>query len=292
MKTAYIFPGQGSQKIGMLDNFLDSSLTNELLNQASSALDFDLLELYKYGPKEKLDLTYNAQPAILTASFIAYKHFKQNNSDTPSYFAGHSLGEYTALLAAGAFDLATAVKTVKLRGEYMQSAMPSGGAMAAILGLTPENLLKLILEAKQTEELCIANYNCPGQIVVSGHEDAVDRLLTKAKGIKLPVSVALHSPLLAPAQERLAHQLETISIKDIQVPLINNIENKALTKAEDIKNSLIKQITQPVLWQSGIEYMIKNGVEAFYEFGHSKVLCNMLKRTNKEVSCNLINKIN
>ncbi|MBL0691531.1 MAG: ACP S-malonyltransferase [SAR324 cluster bacterium] len=282
---AFIFPGQGSQKIGMLNDYLADDLTKELIDEANEALGYDLLNLCQHGPIEKLTLTENAQPAILAVSYIAYRLFSKLYSDIkPSYLAGHSLGEYTAFLAGGSFSFGDALRIVKLRGKYMQESVPNGvGAMGALLGVDKDKALTLCQQAAEGEVLLPANYNCPGQIVVSGHKGALMRLKKIAKLIILPVSVPFHSPLIDDVEDKMRKVLDNYEIKDSKIGVINNIKNQLIFKREDVKKSLLKQIVAPVLWQSGIEHMINNGVVDFIEFGHSKVLVNMLKKTNSAV---------
>ncbi len=294
MSLAYIFPGQGSQKVGMLASFSDEKIANEHLTRASQVLGYDLKNLLQNGPEDRLNLTEFAQPAILVCSYIHYLSYKNRYpKQEVDFLAGHSLGEYTACLVGGAFDFESAVLAVSKRGKFMQNCIKPGVAgMAAIIGLDADAVNQAIAQVAADDYLKIANYNCPGQIVVSGHLNAIERLMAIVKGIKLPVSAPFHSELISGTKEQMAEFLHSINIADSSVSIVTNFAAKEVKKAIDIRHSLIEQITAPVLWQQSIEYMISQKATALIEFGHSKVLCNMIRRIDKELSCQLFSEPN
>jgi [acyl-carrier-protein] S-malonyltransferase len=253
-----------------------------LFEEANDALGFDLRRICLEGPEDELTLTFNAQPAILTVSVIAHRLLGERTELAPLSLAGHSLGEYSALVAAGAMAFADAVRTVHERGKVMQEATPVGvGAMAAILGMEAGELEKLCEEEAQGQEVAPANFNSPGQIVISGNAEAVRRVLARAKGRELPVSAPFHSALMAPAAERMRDVLDAVSFSDGSAPVVANVDNACLTKAGDFPSSLVKQITAPVRWDTGIQAMLKGGVTRFVEVGHGKILAGMNKRIDR-----------
>ena len=282
----FLFPGQGSQQPGMGKDFLDKhALARQLFDEANSVLGFDLKRLCLEGPEDRLALTYHAQPAILAVSTIAHRLFAARAPVQPLSLAGHSLGEYSALVAAGAIPFAKAVHGVHLRGKAMQEATPVGmGAMAAILGADAAELEAICREESRGQVVVPANYNCAGQIVISGHAEAVDRVLTRVKGKRLTVSAPFHSPLMAPAAEAMAPVIAALPWSDAAAPVCANASNRFLAKAAEFPPSLLEQITAPVRWDSGVQAMIAGGVSAVIEFGHGKVLAGLMKRIDKSVA--------
>ncbi len=286
MGIGLIFPGQGSQQVGMGAGFNENHpAARALFEEANDALGFDLRRLCLAGPEEELILTCHAQPAILTVSVIAHRLLGEQTELAPLSLAGHSLGEYSALVAAGALGFADAVRTVHQRGKFMQEATPVGvGAMAAILGMEAAEL-ELLCEAEaQGQVVGAANFNTPGQIAISGHAEAVKRVLAKAKGRELPVSAPFHSTLMAPAAERMDEVLAGIAFSDASTPVVANVSNDFLTAAGDFRASLVQQVTTPVRWDSGIRAMIEGGVTQFIELGHGKILAGMNRRIDKTVT--------
>lgn len=285
MGIGLIFPGQGSQQVGMGAEFtVNHAVARQAFDEAGEALGFDLKRLCLEGPEDELTLTFNAQPAILTVSIIAFRIMSERAQVSPLSVAGHSLGEYSALVAMGAFGFADAVRTVHQRGKFMQEATPVGvGAMAAILGMEADELERLCREEARGQVVAPANFNAPGQIVISGDADAVKRVLARGKGKLLPVSAPFHSALMAPAAERMAEVLAGIAISDAAVPVMANAGNEFLSKAADFPPSLVKQVTAPVRWYTGIQQMVKGGVTQFVEVGHGKILAGMNRRIDKTV---------
>ncbi len=285
MGIGLIFPGQGSQQVGMGADFAATqALARELFGEANDALGFDLKRICLEGPEDELTLTYHAQPAILTVSLIAYRLMAERAEIVPLSVAGHSLGEYSALVAVGAMGFADAVRTVHKRGTFMQEATPVGvGAMAAMLGMEAGELEKLCSEEAQGQVVQPANFNTPGQIVISGDAEAVKRVLARGKGKLLPVSAPFHSALMAPAAERLAEVLARVDFSDARAPVMANVSNEFLGKAEAFPPSLVAQVTAPVRWDTGIQAMIAQGVTRFIEVGHGRLLAGMNRRIDKAV---------
>ncbi len=288
-KKAFIFPGQGSQYAGMgkdlADNFKPAA---HVFAEADDALGFKLSKLCFEGPEEELKLTANTQPAILTVSIAALQVLREETSLTADFFAGHSLGEYSALVAAGAMQFADAVRTVRARGTFMQEAVPVGvGSMAAILGVEADVLAEICAEAAQGEVVSPANFNSPGQIVVAGHSGAVNRAIeiAKARGFRkamlLPVSAPFHSSLMEPAGVRLARVLESVEISPLQAPVVSNVEAKPNSDAKRVKELLVKQVSAPVRWDASVQEMAACGVTSFVEIGPGKVLAGLVKRIDK-----------
>lgn len=289
-KIAYIFPGQGSQAIGMgkdlADNFL---IAKQVFEEANEALEFSLSELCWNGTTEDLALTENTQPAILTTSVATFRVMQSEGFPTPDFVAGHSLGEYSALVAAGALSFADAVRTVRKRGKYMQEAVPVGvGAMAAILGLDLETIEEGCAEAAQGQICSSANINSPSQIVIAGNAEAIDRAceILKEKGakraIKLNVSAPFHCALMMAAQERLSADLQTISYSEFQFPIVQNVDAQINSDSNKVCEALTKQVSNPVRWLQSVENLVKLGVETFVEVGAGKVLSGLVKQINRE----------
>jgi [acyl-carrier-protein] S-malonyltransferase len=287
-KAALLFPGQGSQYPGMGRELADHfSAAREVFEEADQALGFSISRLCFDGPAEELQLTANTQPAILACSVAAYRVLASEGV-TACYVAGHSLGEHSALVAAGSLPFADALRLVRHRGQYMQEAVPVGtGAMAAILGLEREKVEQMCRTLAQGEVLSPANFNSPGQIVVSGHAAAVRRVVEGAaaagakRAMLLPVSAPFHCSLLRPAQERLAPELEAVPFADLATPLINNVRAEVVHTGKDARQGLIDQIPSPVLWEDGIRRMLALGVQTFVEVGPGKVLSGLLRQIER-----------
>jgi [acyl-carrier-protein] S-malonyltransferase len=284
MKIAFIFPGQGSQYVGMGRSLaFRFDTAKRIFHAADEALGFPLTQLCLDGPAEELQRTENTQPALLTVSVAAHRVLEEQGL-RPEYVAGHSLGEYSALVAAGCLDFADAVQLVRKRGRYMQEAVPEGvGAMAALLKL-PEGKLEVVLrDAAQGEVVSAANLNSPDQIVIAGHTGAVTRAaeLAKAAGAKraimLPVSAPFHCVLMKPAQERLAVDLKTVQFRDLAVPLVNNWQARVIRTGEEAREGLYQQVPNPVRWADSIRELATAGVSRFIEAGAGGVLTGLLR---------------
>jgi [acyl-carrier-protein] S-malonyltransferase len=287
MKTAFLFPGQGSQFAGMGKSLAEEfPAAAQCFEKADDALGFPLSTICFEGPAEVLKQTEFQQPALLAVSIAAYTVLK-NEIGEPQYVAGHSLGEYSALVAAGSLDFADALRLVRKRGRYMQEAVPEGvGAMAALLRLPPEKLESVLHEAAQGEVVTTAGFNSPGQVVISGHHGAVERamVLAKAAGAKramaLPVSAPFHCPLMRPAQERLKPDLDAARFADLRIPLINNWQAREVcsgNSGNEARKGLYEQVPNPVRWTDTIEYLAANGVTHWFEVGAGAVLSGLLR---------------
>lgn len=298
-KLALVFPGQGSQTVGMLaDLYAEFPLVRDTFAEASAALGYDLWALVANGPEADLNETHRTQPALLTASVAVWRLWQQQGGATPAYLAGHSLGEYSALVCAGVLTLADAVKLVEKRGQYMQSAVPAGtGAMSAIIGLDDALIAKACAEAAQGEVVSPVNYNSPGQVVIAGHKDAVERAneLCKAAGAKralpLPVSVPSHCALMRPAAEQLAIDLQALAFHAPVISVVNNVDVAVAADAAAIQDALVRQLFSPVRWTETIEYLAAQGVTEVIELGAGKVLSGLIKRINKELVTTSVNDV-
>ncbi|MCF6265350.1 MAG: ACP S-malonyltransferase [Desulfuromusa sp.] len=286
---AFVFPGQGSQYSGMgkklAENFNVAKLVFE---EANDALGFDLTTLCFSGSEDDLKLTANTQPAILTTSIAALRVLQEETDLLPSFVAGHSLGEYSALVATGALTFAAAVITVRQRGTFMQEAVPVGaGAMAAIMGIKKEELLQLCQDVAAGEVVTPANYNSPGQIVIAGHTSAVERaiVLAKERGAKrallLPVSAPFHSSLMAQAAQRLQAELESINVAPLTCPVVSNVEAVPYQEEAKVKTLLVEQVCAPVRWDESIQKMKDLGVTRYIEIGPGRVLSSLIKRIDR-----------
>lgn len=293
MSIAYIFPGQGSQQPGMGKDLAEKFPTaRQVFEEADDALGFTLSELCFNGPAESLQLTENTQPAILTTSVAALRAMEDVGLDAPSFVAGHSLGEYAALVAAGSLSLRDAVKTVRARGRYMQEAVPVGtGAMAAILGAELAVVKSACDEAAEGQVCSPANINSPNQIVIAGDTAAIDRAITilKERGakraIKLNVSAPFHCELMKPAEARLAADLETISFQSAAPPVVTNVDATAVHNGPQLRESLVRQVSQTVRWLESVEFLISQGVQTFIEVGPGKVLSGLIRQIDRNVRC-------
>jgi len=268
------------------------SAARQVFEEADEAIGFELSELCFNGPAEQLQLTENTQPAILTTSVAALAAMESVGFPPPDFVAGHSLGEYSALVAAGSLSLSDAVKTVRARGRYMQEAVPVGaGAMAAILGADLETVQAACAEAAQGQVCSVANINSPGQIVIAGDAAAIDRAieLLKSRGakraIKLNVSAPFHCALMKPAQDRLAADLSRISFGDLATPLVTNVDAKPIKTGAEAGDALVRQVSQPVRWLESVEFLAKQGVQTLIEIGPGKVLSGLARQINRELRC-------
>ncbi|CAI2455297.1 ACP S-malonyltransferase [Serratia plymuthica] len=283
---AFVFPGQGSQALGMLaDLAAQFPIVEETFSEASSALGYDLWQLVQQGPAEELNKTWQTQPALLAASVAIFRVWQQQGGKTPAMMAGHSLGEYSALVCAGVLDFQAAIRLVELRGKLMQEAVPEGtGAMFAIIGLDNEAIAKACEESAQGQVVSPVNFNSPGQVVIAGNKEAVERAgaACKAAGAKralpLPVSVPSHCALMKPAADKLAVALQEITFSAPQVAVVNNVDVRTETDPEAIRSALVRQLYSPVRWTESVEFMAAQGVTSLLEVGPGKVLTGLTKR--------------
>lgn len=292
---AFVFPGQGSQAIGMLNGFADNIVVQQTIAEASDALQFDLAKLIADGPKEDLDLTTNTQPVMLACAVAFYRAWLAAGGKVPSIVAGHSLGEYSALVAAGVIRFADAVPLVRFRAQAMQEAVPVGqGGMAAILGLSDDDVRAACIEAAQGEVVEPVNFNAPAQVVIAGHKAAVERACeaAKARGAKralsLPVSAPFHSSLLKPASDRLRDHLANVTFSAPQIALINNVDVAIVTDPAAIKDALVRQAASPVRWVETVQHIAASGASRLVECGPGKVLSGLVKRINGELQADAI----
>jgi [acyl-carrier-protein] S-malonyltransferase len=290
-KLAIVFPGQGSQSVGMLGDLYQHDIVKTTFDEASAALGYDLWALTANGPETDLNETHRTQPALLTASVAIWRLWQQQGGITPIYLAGHSLGEYSALVCAQVLSLGEAVKLVEQRGRFMQQAVPAGtGGMSAIIGLDDIAISKACAQAAQGEVVAPVNYNSPGQVVIAGHKAAVERAgeLCKAAGAKralpLPVSVPSHCALMRPAAEQLANDLAALTFNTAQFPVINNVDVSIATDSAAVKEALVRQLYSPVRWTETIEWLASQGVTAVIEVGAGKVLSGLIKRIDKNLT--------
>lgn len=296
--SAFIFPGQGSQHEGMLAELAEKySLIQDTFTEASTVLGYDLWALSQEDPEKKLSLTHITQPAILTASVAIWRLWLEQGGDKPALMAGHSLGEYSALVSSGVLAFRDAVKLVQSRGEFMQSAVPVGvGAMAAIVGMADADVISACKAAEEGQVVNAVNFNSPGQVVIAGHLDAVNRAsaLCKANGAKralhLPVSAPFHSPLMLPAAERFADVLKDVELSSPQIPVLQNYSLALTTEdTESIKENLVRQIYNPVPWVKTINFFNQHGINAVFEIGPGKVLCGLNKRIAADMLASAVN---
>jgi [acyl-carrier-protein] S-malonyltransferase len=285
MKIAFVFPGQGSQSVGMLASFTGNATVSAVLARASEALGQDLGALIAAGPADELNLTVNTQPCMLAAAYAMYAAWRAEDGAVPAVMAGHSLGEYTALAAAGAIGLEDAIRLVRFRAQAMQDAVPVGvGAMAAVLGVDDTQVRALCAAVAQGEVVEPVNFNAPSQVVIAGHKGAVERACAEAKrfgakrAVTLPVSAPFHSSLLAPARERLRERLAGVAIAAPQVPVIHNVDVAAHTDPAAIRDALARQAAGPVRWTETIAAMAADGVTHVVECGPGRVLAGLTRR--------------
>lgn len=296
---AYVFPGQGSQTVGMLTDVAGAyPLVGETFAEASAVLGYDLWQLVQHGPAELLNETQRTQPALLTASVALYRVLAQRGVPAPKVMAGHSLGEYSALVCADAIAFTDAVHLVAKRGEYMQEAVPAGvGSMAAIIGLEDAVVVQVCAEAAGDEVVAAVNFNSPGQVVIAGHKAAVERasnacLKAGAKrALPLSVSVPSHCALMQPAAEKLAVELQRITITAPKIPVINNVDVTMLTAADDIRDALVRQLYSPVRWTETVQLLASQGVVTLDEIGPGKVLTGLTKRIDKNLNGEAVNTV-
>jgi len=290
MTLAFVFPGQGSQSVGMLNALAEAyPQVQETFAEASAALGYDLWAIVANGPEERLNQTEITQPAMLSAGVAVWRAWRADNGPQPVIMAGHSLGEYTALTCADAIDFADAVRLVADRGRFMQEAVPAGtGGMAAIVGLEDEQVRALCLQAAHGEVLSPVNFNSPGQVVIAGTATAVARAVEQAKGAgaklakQLPVSVPSHCALMHPAAERMRERLKQMKIESPRIPVLHNAHVQPESKADAIRDALVRQVESPVRWVETVRKMAAEGVDKLVECGPGKVLAGLNKRISKE----------
>jgi len=292
MSLAFVFPGQGSQKVGMLAEFADVAIVRDTYAQASHVLGYDLWELSQNGPQEELNMTEVTQPLLLTASVALWRLWNDKGGAKPSLMAGHSLGEFSALVCAGVIDFADAVDLVRKRGQFMQSAVPVGiGAMAAIIGLDDDQVDAACAAVADGECVNGVNYNSPGQVVIAGHASAVERAMAACKeagakrALPLPVSAPFHTDLMRPAGEELAKVVEQMAFSAPSIPVVHNVSVAPEQDPAAIKALVVEQIFSPVPWTQCVQYMASQGVTDTVECGAGKVLSGLNKRIEKSLNC-------
>jgi [acyl-carrier-protein] S-malonyltransferase len=296
MTHAYLFPGQGSQSVGMLAELAEKyPEVKQTFERGSEILQQNLWSLVSNGPEQDLNRTENTQPIMLCASVSVWKIWTDQFSKPPNVMAGHSFGEYTALVCSGVLDFETAVPLARYRGEVMQQAVPEGqGAMAAVLGMEDEKLIQLCTEVCQGQVVEAVNFNAPGQVVIAGDADAVDRALEAAKAagakraVKLPLSVPSHSQLMQPAAEKLKEYLTNIPMKSSNIKVLHNVDVVSYSDEKDIKDALYRQLFSPVRWVETIQQMLAKGTEIFIELGPGKVLTGLNKRIDRKTPCHCV----
>lgn len=296
---AMVFPGQGSQAVGMLAELAEQyPIVTETFAQASDVLGYSLWDLVQNGPEEELNKTWKTQPALLAASVAIWRVWQEKQGKMPQMMAGHSLGEYSALVCAGVIDFTAAIKLVELRGQLMQEAVPAGtGAMYAIIGLDNDAIAKACEEAAQGQVVSPVNFNSPGQVVIAGNKEAVERagVLCKEAGAKralpLAVSVPSHCVLMKPAADKLAVALQEIEFKQPEIQVVNNVDVVAQTDANAIRDALVRQLYNPVRWTETVELIAEKGITQLLEIGPGKVLTGLTKRISKEMNAAAVNDI-
>jgi [acyl-carrier-protein] S-malonyltransferase len=290
-KVAFVFPGQASQYSGMGKDLADKyPVARSVFEEADQSLGFSISRICFEGTEDELKLTANTQPAILTVSVAAYRVLADRGI-SPDYVAGHSLGEYSALVASGALKFADAVRLVRKRGMYMQEAVPSGqGAMAAIMGISPAVVQDACKRAAEGEICSAANLNSPEQTVISGHANAVKRAVEIAsqsgakRAVILPVSAPFHSALMMPAQEKLEKDLATTQFSDLQIPLVTNVDADSIRKGDEARQALVRQVSMPVRWEESMRMLLDEGVKTFVEVGPGRVLTGIMRQIERSVT--------
>jgi [acyl-carrier-protein] S-malonyltransferase len=292
MSLAFVFPGQGSQKVGMLADFADSTIVRDTYKTASDVLGYDLWALSQHGPQEELNMTEVTQPLLLTASVALWRVWNDKGGPTPALMAGHSLGEFSALVCAGVIDFVDAVDLVRKRGQFMQTAVPVGvGAMAAIIGLDDDQVDAACVTAAQGECVSGVNYNSPGQVVIAGHAAAVERAIAACKeagakrALPLPVSAPFHTDLMRPAGDELAKIVQQMTFSAPVIPVVHNVTVAPESDPAVIKSLVVEQIFSPVPWTQCVQYMVSQGVTDTVECGAGKVLGGLNKRIEKSLNC-------
>jgi [acyl-carrier-protein] S-malonyltransferase len=296
MTHAFVFPGQGSQAIGMLSDLSTKfPLVKQTFEEASKVLGYDLWQLSQSGPEDVLNQTEKTQPILLAASVAVWRVWRDQGGDDPELMAGHSFGEYSALVCAEAISFEDGVKLAQLRGQFMQSASPEGGgAVAAILGLSDEEVKEICRYAEQGYVVAPANFNAPGQVVIAGHKVAVERAIIQAEESKakrvilLPITVPVHTSLMKPAAERMAKSLDKVTISMPKIPVIHNVDASIKSNVDGIRDALVKQLYSPVQWTNTVKKMAEEGMIFVFECGHGKVLSGLNKRIARNLKASAI----